>query len=243
MATYTGTADVNGDFNISFGGNSYTSAQKVTVTAAKDGATKSIELFAPSDTTGGGVIQFSGTLNNFPANIGVITLSAEINGSIAANAFNATQQSLGNTATGLIIKAATSIGSSAFRAWVNATSLTLPATTLTTIADQAFQNWSKLTEILIPNSVTSIGQYGFRDCTLVTKITLGTSLSSIGANAFEGFSNCNEINCLRATPPTAGSSFLLNLKAACVIKVPVASLSAYQTASNWSAHASKMVGV
>lgn len=242
MATYTGIADSNGDFNISFGENSYTAAQKVTVTTEKSGAIKSIELFAPSDTTGGGVIQFSGNMINFPTNIGVITLSAEIDGAILANAFVATNQSLGYTATGLIIKAATSLGVAAFRGWANALTLSLPST-LITINDQAFQSWGKLTEILIPNSVTTIARYAFRDCSLVKKLTIGTGVSSIGINAFEGLTNCDEIICLRVTPPAASTDFLLNLKATCVIKVPAASLTTYQSAANWATHASKMIGV
>jgi len=186
MTTYTGTADANGDFNISFGGNSYASGQKVTITAEKNGATKSIELFAPADTTGGGAIQFSGTLNNFP--------------------------------------------------------VILP-NVLQYLRSSAFERWDKLAEIIIPNSVLAIDSYCFRYASLCKKITLGTSLSNIASEAFSGAVACDEINCLRTTPPTIHTYAFLNLKTTCVIKVPAASLTAYQTAANWSTHASKMVGV
>ena len=39
-----GVADLNGDFTVPFSSN-YTSGQKITVTAEKDSATKTIELF------------------------------------------------------------------------------------------------------------------------------------------------------------------------------------------------------
>mgnify|MGYP001618506052 FL=1 len=42
MPTVTGTADANGDFNIALGAN-YTSGEKITVTAEKDSAEKTIE--------------------------------------------------------------------------------------------------------------------------------------------------------------------------------------------------------
>lgn len=245
MATYTGTADANGDFNISFGGASYASAQKVTVTATKSGSSKSVELYAPADLTGGGAIQFSGNLVNFPNNIGIITLSSEFTGSIQDYAMQAPgfPTSMFNKTTGLIINSGiTSIGVQSFALWSLAKLLVLP-TTLLTIGNQAFSTWSALTEILIPNSVTSIGNSTFQTATSCKKVTLGTALATIGSGAFSTLSACDEIICLRTTPPTIQSNTFLSLKAACVIKVPSASLTAYQTATNWSALASKMVGV
>lgn len=335
MPIYTGVADANGDFTVPFSSN-YTGGQKVTVTAEKDAATKTIELFAPSDVTGGGVIQFSGNMTTFPNNIGNVTLTDGISGAIGAYAFHS-----GNTgtmwakATGLAITGAvSSIGNFAFLNWINATSLALPASlnsvgdssfsgwskclsltlgsnitslaqnsfrlwsaatfitfnanvttvptqcfqgwskcaslilpdTITSIADYAFSGWSLATsltlpsglltvdagafsdwatclELIIPNSVTSIATQAFYGWSACTRVTLGTSLSSIAADALRNLIACDELNCLRATPPTLASTALTGLKSTCVIKVPAASLTAYQSAANWSAHASKMVGV
>ncbi|MEG1855673.1 MAG: leucine-rich repeat protein [Acinetobacter sp.] len=245
MATYTGTADANGDFNISFGGASYASAQKVTVTATKSGSSKSVELYAPADLTGGGAIQFSGNLNNFPDNIGVITLSSDFTGSIRDYAMQAigNPTSMFNKATGLIMNSGvTSIGVLSFSGWTLGTILVLP-TTLLTVGNQAFSTWSALLEILIPNSVTSLGNGAFQTATACKKLTLGTSLATIGASAFVSLTACDEIICLRTAPPVIQSNTFNSLKTTCVIKVPSASLAAYQTAPNWSVHASKMVGV
>lgn len=245
MATYTGTADGSGNFNISFGGNNYTSSQKVTVTATKDGTSKSVELYAPADTTGGGAIRFSGNLSNFPNNIGVITLSNEYTGSIQDYAMQAVAfaTNMFVKATGLVIGAGpTAIGVQSFTGWTGATSLTIPSSILT-IGTQAFSGWTALLEILIPNSVTSVGNNSFQSATACKKVTLGTALATIGSSAFSTLSACDEIICFRTTPPSIQSNTFSNLKSTCVIKVPSASLTAYQTAANWSALSSKMVGV
>lgn len=336
MAIYTGVADANGDFNIPFSTN-YTGGEKITVTSEKDAATKSIELFAPSEVVGGGVIQFSGNMNDFPLNVGVITLTSEIAGVIQANAMLASTNAdnLFYSATGLVVQGAvTELGDYAFSDWRYASHLELP-NTLTKIGQYSFQNFgfSATTDfdITLPNSVTTLSDYSFysanmknfdigtgvtiipqqcfsytnkletfnyRNATTVkesafygsnlkynyipetvttieigayqyansvevsigagvtsipayafyqntfcTKFTLGINVVSIASNGLGGLSACNELICPRATPPTITADALTGLKSTCVIKVPAASLNAYKTASRWSAHASKMVGV
>ncbi|MBR2715782.1 MAG: leucine-rich repeat protein [Ruminococcus sp.] len=55
---------------------------------------------------------------------------------------------------------------------------------VTSIGDFAFSTCSSLTSITIPSSVTSIGDYAFRDCTNLTSITIPDSVTSIGDYAF-----------------------------------------------------------
>lgn len=267
MVTYTGTADGSGNFDIDFGGNSYASAQKVTVTAEKDAATKTIELFAPSNTTGGGVIQFSGTLDNFPENIGIVTISDQLDniGNYAFAAFN-NPNNMWKRATGLVITGnVTSIGISSFQSWQamktlqlsgsitsignnsfyecnNLESVLLPSSLLT-IGPSAFAYCQKLLALVIPDSVTTIGDYAFRFINAATSITIGSAVSTIGTDAFSSAKACDEMIVKPTTPPTITSTTFSSLKSTCVIKVPSASLTTYQTAANWSVHASKMVGV
>jgi BspA type Leucine rich repeat region (6 copies) len=234
MAIYTGVADANGDFTVPFSSN-YTSGQKVTVIAEKDSATKSIELYAPSDVIGGGgVIQFSGTFNNFPNNIGDVEISADINDSIAEYGFyvNATNKNLGYYATGLKLNAVTNINALAFYGWVNATTLVLPET-LIRIYLGAFQNWKALQNLSIPDSVQRLDDACFRGCTALTSLTIGSGVTYIGS-AFYDCSALMSITCLADTPPQSSSSFT-GVPASCKIFVPPASLDAYKSAPGWSA--------
>ena len=64
--------------------------------------------------------------------------------------------------------------------------------TVTSIADYAFQGWS-ITSVVIPNTVTSIGNYAFDECMSLTSATIGSSVETIGDYAF---SSCEELTSL-----------------------------------------------
>jgi len=81
----------------------------------------------------------------------------------------------------------TIIGARAFKNCTNLFEIVLPVG-LTTIEEETFSG-SGLTEITIPASVESIGDYAFAGCSGLTEITIPASVESIGENAFEG---CNE---------------------------------------------------
>ena len=51
----------------------------------------------------------------------------------------------------------------------------------------AFQKCSNLTEIAIPDKVTSISLYAFSDCSSLTGITIPDKVTSIGNGAFKGW--------------------------------------------------------
>ena len=56
------------------------------------------------------------------------------------------------------------------------------------IADDAFRGCSKLTNVTIPDSVISIGNYAFSDCSSLTSVIIGNGVTSIGNHVFE---DCN----------------------------------------------------
>ncbi len=63
---------------------------------------------------------------------------------------------------------------------------------VTTIKDYAFSGYS-ITSVTIGNSVTSIGNSAFSSCSSLTSVTIGDSVTSIGDHAFYNCSSLTEI--------------------------------------------------
>lgn len=92
---------------------------------------------------------------------------------------------------------------------------------------------SAIQEIVIPDSVQTIGKSAFYNCSQLSKVTIGESVTNCN-DAFAKCSNLKTIYCKATTPPT-----ISNLSTTVeVIYVPRASLTSYRTA--WSAYASKV---
>ena len=77
----------------------------------------------------------------------------------------------------------TSIGKMAFRG-CSSLSVVIPDS-VTSIGDYAFAYCRSLTSIEIPDSVTDIGYYAFYECSSLTSVVIGVSVTSIGYYAFE----------------------------------------------------------
>jgi hypothetical protein len=65
--------------------------------------------------------------------------------------------------------------------------------TLTSIGDYAFYQCVSLTSVTIPASVTSIGAGAFWGCTSLTSVTIPASVTSIGASAFRDCSSLTSV--------------------------------------------------
>ena len=79
----------------------------------------------------------------------------------------------------------TSLGSSAFSAFYDITSIALP-TSLTNIGKSAFANCNGLSALEIPEGVKTIGESAFLGCQYLTSIVIPNSVDSIGRSAFYG---------------------------------------------------------
>ena len=86
---------------------------------------------------------------------------------------------------------------------------------------------------VIPNSVTSIGNYAFSGCSGLTTVEIPSFVTFIGQRAF----NCTGLTSMiifAETPPTLGSSVFYNVDKSIPVYVPIGTISAYQAALGWS---------
>lgn len=111
---------------------------------------------------------------------------------------------------------------------------------VTTIKDNVFHSWSGLTSLVIPDSVTSIGYSAFTSCNNLQEMTIGTGLTSIGYCAFDSCSSLTSMRFNCDTPPSLGANAFARIATNCTIYVPCESVSRYRT--GWSSLASKIIG-
>ena len=127
----------------------------------------------------------------------------------------------------------TSIGSNAFQNCYSLSSITIPDG-VTSLSSSAFQNCYSLSSITIPNSVTSIDKVAFSTCYSLSSITIPDGVTSIGSNAFQYCYGVAHLYFLPTTPPrVSNSNAFSKIPTDCVIHVPVGSLSAYTSATNY----------
>lgn len=106
---------------------------------------------------------------------------------------------------------------------------------------------STLTHADIWEGVTTINTGAFRYCLNMFRVTIPSTVTSIASNAFEGALGVKEIHLKPTTPPSLGSTNAIPNSGVVVMQIYVpystdhSILEAYQTATNWSTYASKMV--
>ena len=86
----------------------------------------------------------------------------------------------------------TSIGDNAFNNYISLTNVTIPDS-VTSIGASAFIFCSNLTNITLPKGVTSIGDGAFKDCSSLTSITIPFGVTSIRNSTFYGCSSLTSI--------------------------------------------------
>lgn len=116
--------------------------------------------------------------------------------------------------------------------------------TITSIGNYAFQYCSGLTSIIIPDNITSIGDFAFYNCSGLTSITIGNQITEIGELAFGDCSGLTSITVEAVDPPELWSESFNNTND-CPIYVPAASVDTYKaaTSKSWSEYASRIQAI
>ena len=101
---------------------------------------------------------------------------------------------------------------------------------------------SEIKKVIVGDGVTYIGSYAFAYCPALTSASLPASVIALG-NYVCYSSNVARIDIPSTTAATIGTGGFDACPAGLQIAVPSTLLGTYQTATNWSAYAAKMVGV
>lgn len=88
---------------------------------------------------------------------------------------------------------------------------------------------NEITEFVIPEGVTSIGQAAFRYCSSLTSVTIPSSVTSIGQEAFQNCSGLSSVTINATTVPSLANTNALPM----VVLVPESAFEDYLAADVW----------
>jgi hypothetical protein len=108
-----------------------------------------------------------------------------------------------------------------------------------TIGREAFEECTKLTEVIIPDNVNYIYYEAFNGCSNLNKVSIGSGVLEIGQAAFGGCKSLSELYVKAASAPDLGYN-PISVTSLASIFVPSASLADYK--SKWSSYASFIKG-
>ena len=103
---------------------------------------------------------------------------------------------------------------------------------VTGVGDWAFYNCTGLTSLTMSDGVTNIGDKAFYGCTGLTNATFPSSMTSIGDEAFYGCTGLKNVICNIETPLSI-SVGTFSHRANATLYVPAGTKDAYETADYW----------
>ena len=86
-------------------------------------------------------------------------------------------------------------------------------------AHHLYMDEEEITDLVIPNSVTSIGQNAFFGCSGLTSVDIPNNVTTIGINAFYNCSGLNSVN-IPNSVTTIGSNAFLGCSGLTTVKIP-----------------------
>ena len=225
----------------------------------------SIEI--PNNVTSIGVQAFMGCTSLTSINIpsGVTTLQGVFYGCTSLTSINIPSgvtnisficSDCGNLESATIPNDITTIGEQAFanckklkRVNSNVDGECIIPSGVTSINISAFSRCEHLTSVVIPDSVTTLGQTAtwttgpFNWCTGLLTVIIGTGITSIGSQTFFNCIRLTSITIKATTPPTLVDTKTFTNTNNCPIYVPSESVDAYKAATNWSTYASRIQAI
>ena len=101
---------------------------------------------------------------------------------------------------------------------------------VTSVADKAFRNNKKVTNITVGTNVKSIGRSAFEKCTKLKTVTVGKNVTEIGKNAFGSCKNLKTltIKSAKLTKKGLASGSFKGISKKTVVKVPKGKVKAYK---------------
>ena len=113
--------------------------------------------------------------------------------------------------------------------------IVIPAT-VSAIGNRAFSGRNMKTSLVIPNGVSSIGSYAFFGCDSLRSVDMAASVTSIGYGSFQNCRSLSSMTCRATVPPVANQSMIYYSSgyASVTLYVPEQSIEAYRSDATWS---------
>lgn len=100
-------------------------------------------------------------------------------------------------------------------------------------AKKLFLNNQEITELVIPDNVTTIGQYAFYNCSNITSMTIPSGVTSFGASAFYGCTSIASVTSYIKEPISTGDIYPSSVYDNATLYVPIGTKSLYKNALGW----------
>ena len=100
-------------------------------------------------------------------------------------------------------------------------------------AHHLYLDGNEITNLVIPNSVTSIRNFTFYGCSGLTSVTIPNSVKSIGEYAFSGCRGLTTVRAYATKPPLLSASAFSDSEQQLLL-VPYSSKDAYEAADGWN---------